>query len=91
MLCLGKQDGLRDCSDLLRGKFGDLFMQLMNDAYFGSRVGDGNLFCINSATIPGITVGNGNKIGAGMVLDKDIANDSVAFYRYKERVVAVLK
>ncbi len=36
LLCLGKQDGLRDCSDLLRGKFGELFMQLMNDAYFGA-------------------------------------------------------
>ncbi|NTW99410.1 MAG: acetyltransferase [Geobacteraceae bacterium] len=57
----------------------------------GSRVGDGNLFGINSATIPGIVVGNGNKIAAGMVLDKDIANDSVVFYRYKERVIAVLK
>lgn len=56
-----------------------------------TRVGDENLFGINSATIPQITVGNRNKIAAGMVLDKNIANDSVVFYRHKERVIAVPK
>ena len=54
-----------------------------------TKVGFGNLFGINSATIPGISIGDGNKIAAGMVLDKDILDDSVAFYRYKERVIAV--
>jgi len=56
-----------------------------------TKVGDENLFGINSATIPGILIGNGNKIAAGMVLDKDIFEDSVVFYRYKERVIAVPK
>ena len=54
-------------------------------------VGDNNLFGINSATIPGIKVGNCNKIAAGMVLDKNVGDNSVVFYRYKERVVAVPK
>ncbi len=54
-------------------------------------VGDENLFGINSATIPGIKVGNKNKIAAGMVLDKDVGDDSVVFYRYKERIIAVPK
>ena len=53
--------------------------------------GHGNLFGINSSTIPGTTVGNGNQIAAGMVLDKDVGDDSVVFYRYKERVIAVPK
>lgn len=54
-------------------------------------VGDENLFGINSATIPGIKVGSRNKIAAGMVLDKNVDDDSVVFYRYKERVIAVPK
>lgn len=50
-------------------------------------VGDQNLFGINSATIPGISVGNKNKIAAGMVLDKPVDNEQVVFYRFKEKVV----
>jgi sugar O-acyltransferase (sialic acid O-acetyltransferase NeuD family) len=54
-------------------------------------IGEGNLFGINSATIPGITVGNNNKVAAGMVLDKDVGDDAIVFYRYKERIIAVPK
>lgn len=54
-------------------------------------IGDGNLFGINSATIPGIKVGNNNKIMAGMVLDKNVGDDEVVFYRFKEKVIAVPK
>jgi len=54
-------------------------------------VGDCNLFGINSATIPGVKVGNRNKIAAGMVLDKNVGDDSVVFYRFKERITAILK
>jgi len=54
-----------------------------------SRVGDENFFGINCSTIPNISVGNRNKIAAGMVLDHDVENDSVVFYRYKEKVIAV--
>ena len=52
-------------------------------------VGDNNLFGINSATIPGITIGDNNKIAAGMVLNKNVGNDEVVFYRYKESVIAI--
>jgi len=52
-----------------------------------SSVGDENLFGINSATIPGIRIGNNNKIAAGMVLHNDVGNDEVVFYRYKERII----
>lgn len=54
-------------------------------------VGDENLFGINSASIPGIHVGDRNKIAAGMVLDQNISNESVVFYRFKERIIAVPK
>jgi sugar O-acyltransferase (sialic acid O-acetyltransferase NeuD family) len=54
-------------------------------------VGDENLFGINSATIPGIKVGNLNKVAAGMILDKNIGNDTVVFHRFKEKIIAVHK
>ena len=54
-------------------------------------IGNENLFGINSATIPGIKVGDRNKITAGMILDKNVENDTVVFYRFKERVIAVTK
>jgi len=56
-----------------------------------STVGHENLFGINSATIPNISVGNNNKIAAGMVLDQSVKDDEVVFYRFKEKVIAVPK
>jgi sugar O-acyltransferase (sialic acid O-acetyltransferase NeuD family) len=56
-----------------------------------TKIGNENLFGINSATIPGIVVGNRNKIAAGMVLDKNIEDDSVVFHRFKEKVIAIPK
>ncbi len=56
-----------------------------------SSIGDENLFGINSATIPGIQVGNGNKIMAGMTLDKNVGDEETVFYRFKEKIVAIPK
>ncbi|WP_151998745.1 MULTISPECIES: acetyltransferase [unclassified Imperialibacter] len=56
-----------------------------------TKVGNENLFGINSATIPGITIGDRNKIAAGMVVDKDVDDDTVVFFRQKERVIAIPK
>ncbi|MFM2360120.1 MAG: hypothetical protein RLY16_2113 [Bacteroidota bacterium] len=54
-----------------------------------TQVGDENLFGINSATIPGVVIGNKNKIAAGMTLDKPVGDEEVVFYRFKEKVIAV--
>lgn len=54
-------------------------------------IGDENLFGINSATIPGIQVGNKNKVMAGMVLDKNVGDGETIFYRFKEKIMAVPK
>lgn len=56
-----------------------------------TKIGDENLFGINSATIPGIEVGNRNKIMAGMTLDKNVGDDETVFYRFKEKIMAVPK
>lgn len=52
-------------------------------------VGDENLFGVNSATVPRVKIGSGNKIAPGMVLDRDVGDANTIFYRYKERVIAV--
>jgi len=56
-----------------------------------SKIGDENLFGINSVTIPGLSIGNRNKIAAGMVLDQNVGDDSTVFYRFKEKILAVPK
>ena len=55
------------------------------------RVGNHNYFGIRSQVIPGITIGDNNTIQAGMVVDKNIENDSTIFYRFKEKVLAIPK
>jgi UDP-3-O-[3-hydroxymyristoyl] glucosamine N-acyltransferase len=56
-----------------------------------SKIGDENLFGINSATHPGVSVGNRNRIAAGMILDQNILDDTTVFYRFKEKIIAVPK
>ena len=56
-----------------------------------TEIGDENLFGINSATIPEIKVGNRNKITAGMILDKNVDDDTTVFHRFKEKVIAIPK
>ena len=56
-----------------------------------TKIGDENLFGINSATIPAIEIGSRNKIAAGMVVHKQVGDDTVVFYRYKEKVYAIRK
>ncbi len=51
-----------------------------------TQFGDENLFGVNSATIPGIKIGNRNKIMAGMTRDKNVGDCEVVFYRFKEKV-----
>lgn len=45
-----------------------------------AEVGDENLFEINSVTIPGIKIGDKNKIMAGRTLGKNVRNDEVVIY-----------
>lgn len=56
-----------------------------------TKIGDENMFGINVATIPEIKIGSRNKIAAGMILDQNVGDDSVVFYRFKEKIIAVPK
>lgn len=75
--------------DAIIGKFNFISPNVCFSGF--TSIGEENLFGINSATIPGITVGDRNKIMAGMTLDKSIGNDEIVFYRFKERIIAVSK
>lgn len=55
------------------------------------KVGNNNYFGIRSLVIPGVTIGNDNLIQAGMIVDKNIKDDTTIFYRYKEQVLAIPK
>lgn len=54
-------------------------------------IGNNNFFGIGSKVIPHVIIGNRNTIQAGMIVDKNVENDSTVFYRFKERVIAIPK
>ena len=56
-----------------------------------ARVGNNNYFGIRSFTTPGVEIGNGNVIQAGMLVDKNVKDDTTVFYRFKEKVMAIPK
>jgi UDP-3-O-[3-hydroxymyristoyl] glucosamine N-acyltransferase len=56
-----------------------------------SSVSDENFFGINCASLPGISIGNRNKVAAGIIIDKNIGDDSTVFHRFKEKIIAVPK
>lgn len=55
------------------------------------KVGSNNYFGLRSTVIPGIEVGNNNVIQAGMIVDKNVKDDTTVFYRFKEKVMAIPK
>jgi len=75
--------------DTIAGKYNFISPNVCFSGF--TKVGNGNLFGINSATLPGIQIGNNNKIMAGMIIDKNIGDDTVYFHRFRERVIALPK
>ncbi|MCG2461194.1 acetyltransferase [Flavobacteriaceae bacterium F89] len=54
-------------------------------------IGNNNYFGIRSLVIPGKIIGNNNVIQAGMIVDKNVKDNTTVFYRYKEQVLAIPK
>lgn len=54
-------------------------------------IGDDNNFGIRATVIPHISIGDRNLIQAGMIVDKDVVDDSTVFHRFKEKVIAIPK
>lgn len=55
------------------------------------KAGDDNYFSARSTVIPHKTLGNRLIIQAGMVVHDDVSDDTVVFYRFKERILAIPK
>ena len=53
------------------------------------KVGNDNFFGARSTVIPRISLGSRNKIQAGMLIHSDVTDDSVVFYRFKEKIIAM--
>lgn len=56
-----------------------------------TEIGSDNYFGIRATGVSSITIGSRNKIQAGMIIDKNIGDDSTLFYRYKEKIIAIPK
>ncbi len=54
-------------------------------------VGDYNFFGIRSTVIPSVQIGSRNIIQAGMTVDKDVADNTTIFHRFKEKVMVLSK
>lgn len=52
-------------------------------------IGNENVFNIKATVIPHIKIGDKNLIQAGMIVDKNVGNNSTVFHRFKEKVVAI--
>lgn len=55
------------------------------------KVGDNNYLGIRSTVVPGVEIGNHNVIQAGMIVNRNVKDDTTVFYRYKEQVLAIPK
>ncbi|GAB7086259.1 acetyltransferase [Marinifilum fragile] len=56
-----------------------------------SVVKNDNFFGMNSGVIPDISIGSENTIQAGMIVDKNIGDQTYIFHRFKEKVIAIPK
>jgi sugar O-acyltransferase (sialic acid O-acetyltransferase NeuD family) len=52
-------------------------------------IGNENFFGIRSTVLPDIKIGNRNTIQAGMIVDRNIGDDTTVFHRFKEKVIAI--
>jgi acetyltransferase-like isoleucine patch superfamily enzyme len=53
------------------------------------KTGDHNMFGIRSVVMPRLTIGSGNTIQAGMIVDKEVGDNTTVFHRFKEKVFFV--
>lgn len=54
-------------------------------------IGSGNSFFIRSTVVPHVSIGSNCTIQAGMVVDKNVPDGTTVFYKYKERIMAILQ
>lgn len=52
-------------------------------------IGNNNYFGIRSTVLPDVVIGDYNTVQAGMIVDKNVADHTTVFYRYKEQILAI--
>jgi sugar O-acyltransferase (sialic acid O-acetyltransferase NeuD family) len=51
-------------------------------------IGSNNFFGIRATVLPDVSLGSGNIIQAGMIVDKDIPDNTTVFHRFKEKIIS---
>ncbi len=52
-------------------------------------VGNRNFFGIRATVLPNVSIGDHNIVQAGMIVDKDVSDNSIIFYKFKEKIIAI--
>jgi acetyltransferase EpsM len=50
-------------------------------------LGNENFIGTNGVVLPAIILGNNNTIAAGMIVDKNVADNATVFHRFKEKII----
>lgn len=56
-----------------------------------TKVGSNNFFGVSTGTMPSIVIGNNNKVQAGLLVTKNIANNSIVFSMQKMKTMEMYK
>lgn len=52
-------------------------------------VGNENFIGTNGVVLPAVTLGNNNTVAAGMIVDKNVENNTTVFHRFKEKMMVI--
>ncbi|WP_203228771.1 acetyltransferase [Flavobacterium sp. LMO6] len=52
-------------------------------------LGEENFIGTNGVVLPGITLGNKNTVAAGMIVDKNVTDNTTVFHRFKEKMMVI--
>ena len=65
--------------DVKRGTFSHRHAVLVDENFIGT----------NGVVLPGITLGNNNTVAAGMIVDKNVTDNTTDFHRFKEKMMVI--
>jgi acetyltransferase EpsM len=69
------------------GNYNFLSPQVVTGGF--AKIADENFIGTNAVLLPGISLGNFNTISAGMIVDKNVGDNTTVFYRFKEKVLFI--
>jgi acetyltransferase EpsM len=69
------------------GNYNFLSPQVVTGGF--AKIADENFIGTNAVLLPGISLGNFNTISAGMIVDKNVTDNTTVFHRFKEKVLFI--